>query len=65
MSLQQVIEPAQEYMRERDISGWLLYDYRGLNPIFADTVGSVGHVTRPVWLWDTGEWGATPVAQFR
>ena len=51
MSLQQVIEPAQEYMRERDISGWLLYDYRGLNPIFSDTVGSVGHVTRPVWLW--------------
>ena len=29
----------------------LLYDYRGLNPIFADTVGVVGHVTRPVWLW--------------
>ena len=51
MSLQQVIEQAQEYMGEHDINGWLLYDYRGLNPIFADTVGSVGHVTRPVWLW--------------
>ncbi len=51
MSIEQVITQAQEYMRERDISGWLLYDYRGLNPIFADTVGSVGHVTRPVWLW--------------
>ena len=51
MSVQQVIEQAQEYMEERGISGWLLYDYRGLNPIFADTVGRVGHVTRPVWLW--------------
>ncbi len=51
MSIQEVIEQAQEYMGEHDVNGWLLYDYRGLNPIFADTVGSVGHVTRPVWLW--------------
>ncbi len=51
MSIQQVIEQAQEYMAEHGVNGWLLYDYRGLNPIFADTVGSVGHVTRPVWLW--------------
>ncbi len=51
MSIQQIISQAQEYMREHDINGWLLYDYRGLNPIFADTVGVVGHVTRPVWLW--------------
>ena len=51
MSIQQTIEQAQEYMRGNEISGWLLYDYRGLNPIFADTVGVVGHVTRPVWLW--------------
>ena len=51
MSIQEVIEQAQEYMGEHDLNGWLLYDYRGLNPIFADTVGGVGHVTRPVWLW--------------
>ena len=51
MSIQQVIEQAQEYMAEHGVNGWLLYDYRGLNPIFADTVGRVGHVTRPVWLW--------------
>ena len=51
MSIQEVIEQAQEYMGEHDVNGWLLYDYRRLNPIFADTVGSVGHVTRPVWLW--------------
>ena len=51
MSIQEVIEQAQEYMGGNEVDGWLLYDYRGLNPIFADTVGSVGHVTRPVWLW--------------
>lgn len=51
MAIQEVIEQAQEYMQGNDVDGWLLYDYRGLNPIFADTVGHVGHVTRPVWLW--------------
>ena len=51
MAIQDVIEQAQEYMAEHGVNGWLLYDYRGLNPIFADTVGRVGHVTRPVWLW--------------
>ncbi|MYA62061.1 MAG: M24 family metallopeptidase [Dehalococcoidia bacterium] len=51
MSIQEVIEQAQEYMQGNEVDGWLLYDYRGLNPIFADTVGHVGHVTRPVWLW--------------
>ena len=51
MAIQDVIEQAQEYMGEHGVNGWLLYDYRGLNPIFADTVGRVGHVTRPVWLW--------------
>ena len=38
-------------MLARDIAGWLLYDYRGLNPIFRDTVGPVPNVTRPCWLW--------------
>jgi len=51
MSIEPVIEQAQEYMKERGLAGWLLYDYRGLNPIFWDTVGPVSHVTRPCWLW--------------
>ncbi len=51
MSVQTVIQQAQEYMISRDVDGWLVYDYRGLNPILSDTVGRVGHVTRPVWLW--------------
>ena len=51
MSIQPVVQQAQEYMTSRDVDGWLVYDYRGLNPILSDTVGRVGHVTRPVWLW--------------
>ena len=51
MSIQQVIEQAQEHMTSHGIDGWLLYDYRGMNPIFWDTVGPITHVTRPCWLW--------------
>ena len=51
MSIQPVVQQAQEYMASHDVDGWLVYDYRGLNPILSDTVGRVGHVTRPVWLW--------------
>ncbi len=55
MSIETVIEQAREFMRAEEIGGWLLYDYRGMNPIFSDTVGRVGHVTRPVWLWIPAE----------
>ena len=51
MTVETVIRQAQEFMSEEEIAGWLLYDYRGLNPIFWDTVGNVPHVTRPCWLW--------------
>ena len=51
MTIQSVITQAQEYLRAQNISGWLLYDYRNMNPIFWDTVGSIANVTRPCWLW--------------
>ena len=51
MTVEAVIRQAQEFMSAGEIAGWLLYDYRGLNPIFWDTVGNVRHVTRPCWLW--------------
>ena len=51
MPIQAVIAQAQEYLRAQNISGWLLYDYRNMNPIFWDTVGSIANVTRPCWLW--------------
>ena len=51
MAIDRVAAQAREYMREQGLCGWLLYDYRGMNPIFWDTVGDVSHVTRPCWLW--------------
>ena len=51
MAIDPVVQRAQEYMESRDIEGWLLYDYRGVNPIFWETVGRVPNVTRPCWLW--------------
>jgi len=51
MSLHEVFEAARAHMSGRRIDGWLLYDYRGVNPIFWETVGPVPHVTRPCWLW--------------
>ena len=51
MSMTEVVEQAQEYMQAQGVDGWLLYDYRGMNPILGDTIGRIGHVTRPVWVW--------------
>ncbi|MCH9010901.1 MAG: hypothetical protein IIC21_09770, partial [Chloroflexi bacterium] len=51
MPFSDVVEQAQGYMQGQDLSGWLLYDYRGMNPILWDTLGPVNHVTRPCWLW--------------
>ena len=51
MSIQSVIAQAQEYLRAQNVSGWLLYDYHDMNPIFWDTVGPIANVTRPCWLW--------------
>ena len=45
------LRDAQEHLSSEEIDGWLLYDYRGMNPIFADTVGAIANVTRPCWLW--------------
>ena len=51
MQIEIVVQQAQEFMAGRDVDGWLLYDYRGVNPIFWDTVGPISNVTRPCWLW--------------
>ena len=53
MTMEPVARQAREYMAREGVDGWLVYDYRGMNPIFGDTVGNanLSHVTRPVWLW--------------
>ena len=50
-SIENVVTQANEFMSQKGIGGWLLYDYRGMNPIFWDTVGHIDNVTRPCWLW--------------
>ena len=51
MSIEGVIARAQEYLIDHGMVGWLVYDYRGMNPILQDTLGPIAHVTRPCWLW--------------
>jgi Xaa-Pro aminopeptidase len=46
----QAVADAQAFMRQRRIPAWLVYDYRGINPVFRSLVGDVGHLTRPSWL---------------
>ena len=50
-TISKVVSQAKEFMGANSIDGWLLYDYRGMNPIFWDTVGEIPNVTRPCWLW--------------
>ena len=50
-AISKVVSQAKEFMETNAIDGWLLYDYRGMNPIFWDTVGEIPNVTRPCWLW--------------
>ncbi len=46
-----VVNDAQKYMCENNLDGWLIYDYRGINPILWDILGPIPNVTRPCWLW--------------
>ena len=55
MDIDAVAASAQEHLRATTVDGWLLYDYRGMNPIFWDTVGAIDNVTRPCWLWIPAE----------
>ena len=50
-TLESRLRNAQEHLLSEEIDGWLLYDYRGMNPIFWDAVGPIANVTRPCWLW--------------
>lgn len=41
----------QAYMNDQRIDGWLLYDFRGSNPVFARMMPPLGHTTRRAFLW--------------
>ena len=51
MAFNEVVSLAKEFMRDARMSGWLIYDYKGMNPIFKEVIGPVDNLTRPSWLW--------------
>ena len=46
-----IFPAAQAFLRQEDLPGWLIYDYRHSNPIFWQAVTPSGHVTRPCFLY--------------
>lgn len=46
-----IYKPAQDFMQQESLSGWLIYDYRGSNPIFQWLLPPSGHITRPCFLF--------------
>ena len=49
-SFQHIVREAQRFLRQEGVPGWLIYDYRQVNPIFWQVVTPSGHVTRPCFL---------------
>lgn len=47
----EIYRAAQQFMAAHDLPGWLVYDYRGANPVFPQVVEASGHITRPVYFY--------------
>ncbi len=45
------IVPLQRALADAGLDGWLLYDFRGLNPVAASLLGFHGMVTRRILAW--------------
>src|SRR5690606_23351963 len=41
----------QQALADADLDGWLLFDFRGVNPIAKELIGLEGKVTRRVFAW--------------
>lgn len=50
----------QRALAEAGVDGWLLFDFRGVNPIAKDLLGIEGMATRRIWAWIPTR--GTPVA---
>ena len=51
MEQQEIYRTAQEYLTQKGIPGWLVYDYRHANPVFWLVIAASGHVTRPCYFY--------------
>jgi len=45
------LQPAQAYMRENHMQGWLICDFRGSNPVLWQVLGQKKWTTRRCFLW--------------
>lgn len=46
------LHEAQEYLRQKGIDGWLVYDFKGSNPVLKRVLGGQDrHLTRRVFYW--------------
>ena len=51
------LDAVQTFMREHRIDGWLVYDFRGSNPVFAQLLPGQRHTTRRAILFIPAEGG--------
>lgn len=47
----QTLPAVQRALAEAGLDGWLVYDFRGLNPVAASVLGIKGMVTRRIFAW--------------
>lgn len=55
------LKEAQEFLRQKGIDGWLVYDFKGSNPVLKRVLGE-RHLTRRVYYWIPAEGRPTLVA---
>ena len=51
----QTLPQLQRALRAAGLDGWLVYDFRGLNPVAAGVLGIKGMVTRRIFAWIPAE----------
>lgn len=45
-----VLERARAYLRSERLTGWLVHDFKGSNPVLGELLGELPHATRRVFL---------------
>ena len=56
------LKDAQEFLRQKGIDGWLVFDFHGSNPVLKRVLGGDRHLTRRVYYWIPAEGNPTLVA---
>ena len=45
------LKAAREYMHANDVDGWLMYDFRGNNPVMWQVLGGAQATSRRNFVW--------------